>query len=66
MNVKDITDEVTGAKQAVDPHTPSDVWEDYIDWKAIRGEGYDAVRIGEEVYEFTKWGLKQPPLQRGK
>lgn len=56
MTTKDISEEVASARRLSEG--PNDPWEDYIDWKLIRAEGYTTVKIDGMVYTFHKYGLR--------
>lgn len=56
MKIKDISEEWEDAKLHCD-WILGDYPEDWIGWKDIRAYGYDLVRIGDKVYNYSKYGL---------
>lgn len=52
--VKDITEEWNHYNKIKDINESVN---DYFDWKYIRAEGYDRVKIEDKIYEFNKWGI---------
>lgn len=56
MKTKDISEQVATALKLSRP--PQQPWETFIDWKAIRDEGYTTVQIDGMLYTFTKYGLR--------
>lgn len=58
MNIKDITADWKEALKLLDDAPEINISpNDSIDWRGIRYQGYDAVSIEGNVYQFCKHGL---------
>lgn len=55
LKAKDISDDATLWKGHV--IDPNDSWQDYVNWKKMRSEGFQAVVVDGVAFRFGKYGL---------